>query len=108
MSAVRQQVAQGLRVSRRWVIDDYRGLISQGRYDASAHLWRLVRGDESYEVAVYISGTALESANEGLPPEVAAAKTTNGRSVLATLLSLDEPPPEVSVTTTGIRFSLPE
>jgi len=108
LTSVRRQVALGLPVRRRWLIDAYLGPFSAGRRDASAHLWQIARGDETFRIAVYISGTVLESSSEGLPPEVAAAKDTNGRSVVATLLALDEPPPEVMASTSGIRFSLPE
>jgi len=52
--------------------------------------------------AVYISRTAIQS--EGLPSEIERAKETNGRSVITTLLSLDEPPNEVMVSTAGIRW----
>jgi hypothetical protein len=50
----------------------------------------------------------MASANEHLPPEVARAKETNGRSVVASLLGLDEPPEEPSVTTAGISHTLPD
>ena len=72
------------------------------RRDAVAHLWRITRGDDARPVQVYISRTAIASANEHLPKEVAQAKATNGRSVVATLLALDDPPDEVFVTTAGI------
>ena len=58
-------------------------------------------------IAVYISGTAIESANDGLPREVVEAKETEGRSIVLSLLSADAPPPELSVTTAGVAWELP-
>jgi len=57
---------------------------------------------------VYISGTTVESANEGLPQEIVAAKDTHGRSVMTTLVARDDPPREVMVATAGISRSLPD
>jgi hypothetical protein len=108
LRSVRTQVAQGLPVTRRWVIDGYRGTVPVRR-DATAHLWRVSRGgDESRPIQVYISGTAEASADQYLPQEVAQAKATNGRSVVVTLLALDDPPREVSVTTAGISLTMPD
>ena len=92
----------------RWVIDDYLGTIDPGNRDASAHLWGLRRGEQTFRIAVYISGTAMEVDNKALPPDVAQAKWTNGKSVVTNVLSLDEPPIEVMVSTDGVRFSLPD
>jgi hypothetical protein len=50
----------------------------------------------------------MESSNDGLPQEVVAAKNTHGRSVLATLVALDDPPSQVMVTTAGISLTLPD
>jgi hypothetical protein len=50
----------------------------------------------------------MASANEGLPPEVAEAKETNGRSVISTLLAIDEPPSQVMVSTIGVSLTLPD
>lgn len=108
MRSVRTQVAQGLPVTRRWTIDSDLGSVSAGRRDAIARLWQIERGEESKRVTVYISGTAMSSGDEYLPQEVAQAKQTNGRSVVATLLGLDEPPGEVMVSTSGIGWPLPD
>ncbi len=108
MQSVRTQVAQGLTVTHRWTISEDLGPVSAGRRDAVAHLWRLSRGEEVRDIAVYVSGTAMVSANETLPSEVALAKETHGRSVVATLRALDDPPGEVMVSTAGISDSLPD
>ena len=50
----------------------------------------------------------MASDNAGLPQEVAQAKDTNGRSVVATLVSVDDPPEEVMVSTAGISLTLPD
>ena len=51
---------------------------------------------------------AMASDDGGLPDEVVAAKNTRGRSVLSTLVGLDDPPREVMVTTAGVSLTLPD
>jgi TIR domain len=106
--SVRTKVAQGLPVRPRWRIVADLGPMSAGRRDAVSHLWEIRRGDEMRRIQVYISGTAMAASNEHLPPEVARAKETNGQSVVTSLLGLDEPPEEPSVTTAGISHTLPD
>jgi hypothetical protein len=105
--AVRAQLTAGLPVVLRWRIDGEGEQVSAGNRDAVAYRWSLARGAESQRVTVFISGTALASANAGLPPEVSAAKETHGRSVVFGLLGLQKPPEEVLVATDGIRWGLP-
>ena len=50
----------------------------------------------------------MVSADEHLPREVAQAKATNGRSVVGTLVALDDPPGEVMVSTAGVSLTLPD
>jgi hypothetical protein len=107
LRSVRTQLAQGLPVTKRWVIDGERGTVDVRR-DAVAYLWQVRRGDKTRPILVYISRTAVASADEHLPREVAQAKATNGRSVVVTLLALDDPPEEVSVTTAGISQTMPD
>ncbi len=106
--AVRTRVAQGLPIVGRWLIVADEGEVSSGGRDASAYLWRIQRGAETRPVTVFISRTAMASANDHLPQEVAAAKNTHGRSVVPQVVGLDEPPTTMSVTTAGIRFGLPD
>jgi hypothetical protein len=47
---VRRQVAQGLPVTRRWIIAEDFGQVSAGGRDASAFLWGITRGDETQRV----------------------------------------------------------
>ena len=108
MRSVRTQVAQGLSVTRRWVISEDLGPITAGRRDAIARLWQITRDDETRSVQVFISRTAMASQNEGLPREVAQAKESNGRSVVTTLLALGDPPEQVMVTTAGVSLTLPD
>lgn len=108
LRSVRTKVAQGLPVRPRWRIVADLGPMSAGRRDAVSHLWEIRRGDETRRIQVYISGTAMAASNEHLPPDVALAKETNGRSVVTTLLGLDDPPEEPSVTTSGISHTLPD
>jgi hypothetical protein len=49
----------------------------------------------------------MASSNQHLPQEVAQAKETEGRSVVATLLGVDDPPRQVSVATAGISMTMP-
>jgi TIR domain len=107
LRSVRTQVAQGLPVTGRWTIAADLGPMSAGRRDADSYLWEIRRGEETRRIQVFISGTAMRLENDVLPPEVAQAKETNGRSVVATLLALDDPPEEVMATTAGISLALP-
>jgi hypothetical protein len=61
-------------------------------------------------VHIYISGTAMAVADEHehLLREVVQAKATNARSVVISLIALDEPPQEVTVTTAGVSLSMPD
>lgn len=102
--AARTRIAQGLPVRGRWMI--VAGQVSAGRRDAVAYLWEIRRGEEMQRITVYVSGTAMASDDRGLPDEVVAAKNTRGRSVLSTLVGLDDPPREVMVTTAGISLTL--
>jgi len=108
LHSVRTQVAQGLPVTRRWTILRDLGRGAPQRRDAISYLWEIGRGDETRLIEVFISGTAMAVPNEHLPPEVAEAKETNGRSVVATLLAMDDPPEEPTVTTAGISHALPD
>jgi hypothetical protein len=104
--SVRTQVAQGLPVTRRWQIGfGPRGVSSER--DAEAYVWEVRRGEERRRVVVYISGVVVASTDDALPREVVNAKRTLGRSVVSSLLGLDDPPAEVIALTTGISFNLP-
>jgi hypothetical protein len=107
LRSVRTQVAQGLPVTQRWTIEENHGKVSAGSRDAVSYLWEMRRGDETRDIQVYISRTAMASSNEHLPKGVAQAKETVGRSVVASLLGVDDPPREVSVTTAGISMTMP-
>jgi hypothetical protein len=106
LRSVRTQVAQGLPVTRRWAVESCLGQGDAGRRDAVVYLWRIRRGEEVRTIQVFISGTALSTENEYLPSEVASAKDTEGRTAVATLAALDDPPSQVMVTTAGISLTL--
>jgi hypothetical protein len=108
LRSARTRVAQGLPVAARWSVVADLGQVSAGRRDASAHRWEIERGEESRCVEIFISGTAEASSDQGLPAEVVEAKKTRGRSVLRTLVGLDDPPEQVSVTTAGISLTMPD
>ncbi len=107
LRSVRTQVAQGLPITQRWTIHENLGEVNAANRDAVSYLWRIRRGDQVEPIQIFISRTAMVSANEHLPQEVAQAKATEGRSVVATLLGLDNPPGQVSVTTAGISMTMP-
>lgn len=108
MLSVRTQVAQGLPVTRRWTIRRDLGAGPSQRRDAVSYLWEIGRAGETRVIEVYVSNTVIASRNEHLPPEVAEAKETRGRTLVSSLLGIDPPPEEVIVSTDGIRFSLSE
>jgi TIR domain len=108
LRSVRTQVAQGLPVTQRWTIDADLGEMSAGRRDAVSYLWQIRRGEVTRRIQVYVSGTAMRLENAHLANEVVQAKETNGRSVVTTLLALEDPPEEVMVTTAGISLTLPD
>lgn len=107
LRSVRTQVAQGLPVTQRWTIDENLGPVSPGDRDSVAFLWQIRRNEQTEHVRVFISRTAMASSNEHLPHEVAQAKESEGRSVVTSLLGVDEPPRQVSVTTAGISVTMP-
>jgi hypothetical protein len=109
LRSVRNQVAQGLPIVRRWRIAADYGQVDAGNRDAVAYLWEIARdGDENRRITVYVSGSAMASDNSGLPQEVAVAKDTHGRSALAALVAVDDPPRQVMVSTAGISWMLPD
>jgi hypothetical protein len=108
LMAVRTRVAQGLPVVARWLVVADHGQVSAGNRDAVAYLWGIQRGEETRRIMVYVSGTAMDSADEGLLREVVAAKNTRGRSVLSALVGLEDPPSEVMVSTAGVSLTLPD
>jgi len=105
--ALRTRVAQQLPIVRRWLVVADEGRVDAGARDATAYLWRIQRGPERRPVTVFISGPAIESADEHLPQEVVASKATRGRSVLSSLVGLDDPPRRVMVTTAGVSLTMP-
>jgi hypothetical protein len=90
------------------MIDADMGQVDAFGRDAVVYLWQIRRGDETLRIQVFISGTAMAVSNESLPREVVEAKESNGRSVVVTLLALDDPPDKVMATTAGIRLTLPD
>jgi hypothetical protein len=94
-------------VTQRWTIAENLGKVSAGNRDADSYLWEIRRGDQTEQVQVFISRTAMASSNDHLPQEVAQAKESEGRSVVATILGVDDPPHQVSVTTARISMTMP-
>jgi hypothetical protein len=107
MRSVYRQVEQGLPVTKRWTLGSDLGSIPVRR-DGKARLWEIRRGDETRRIQFFVSGTVLESSDEGLPPEVAEAKRTEGRSAVMSVLAMENPPEDVVALSTGISFTLPD
>jgi TIR domain len=107
MRSVRRQVEQGLPVTRRWTLGRDLGPVLVNR-DAKSNLWEINRGDEVRTIQFYVSGTVLASDDGGLPPEVAEAKQTNGRSAVMSVLAMEDPPKDIVASSTGISFKLPD
>jgi hypothetical protein len=107
LRSARTHLAQGLPLVRRWTLGEL--IVSQPapNRDARVHVWEIHRGEETRRVEVYISGTA-EWAQHGLPPEVEEARATDGRSAVVAVLSVDDPPGQLSLTTHGISWTLPD
>ncbi len=108
LRSVRNQVVQGLSLVQRWMIRRFLGEVDAGNRDAVAYQWEIARGDETRRVKVFISGTAAALPDESLPRDVIVAKRTVGRSVVMTLVAIDDPPQEVMVTTAGMSWPLPD
>lgn len=89
-------------VVRLWTISRTDGPVGSEGRDAAAHLWWIKRGDDIRPVTVYISGSALAAGDSRLPQDVVAAKRTDGRSAVESLLVADDPPRRVMVSTQGV------
>jgi hypothetical protein len=106
IKAARAQLSQGLPLARRWLVVRRREPYKPERRLALVHPWEIRRDHELRVVSVYFSEEVLE-AQQGLPPDVAEARDTQGRSTVRATLSADEPPDLLSVTTYGIATHLP-
>ena len=91
-----------------WVTKGQVTALPSSERDADGFAWKLRRGDETRSIVVWISRSAMASADSGLPAEVVQAKRTRGRSVLGDLLGLDNPPGEVLVYSHGAQWESPE
>lgn len=88
----------------RWAIEGQATAVPSSGRDARGFAWTLRRGDEARTIVVWVSRSAMASADSGLPPEVVQAKRTEGRSVLGDLLGLEDPPGEVLVFSYGAQW----
>lgn len=107
LHSVRRQVDQGLDVTGRWMLSGDLGSFAVNR-DGNARLWEIRRGDETRRIQFFISGTVLSTDDEHLPPEVAEAKISEGRSAVMSVLAMENPPENVVALSTGISFTLPD
>jgi hypothetical protein len=103
--SVRSQVVQGLPVTRRWEVIGGGEEVPTSR-DAAAYRFEIGRGNERRKITILISRSALQSEDHGLPAEIVEAKRTSGRSALGALISIDDPPDAVLVTTAGVRWPI--
>jgi hypothetical protein len=89
--------------ARAWSVGGGATLVSPQGRDATGYAWRLLRGDETHSIVVWISGDVMASSNSALAPDVAKAKRSKGRSVVEGVLNQERLPAEILVTSDGIR-----
>lgn len=104
--SARAHLLDGRPVPHRWRIVQPLGKNEDFNRDAIVFDWQIQRDGHTSEVHVYVSESTMGSSS-GLPTEVEEAKRTEGRSVVTTLLDLEDPPRQISVTTAGISWNLP-
>jgi len=71
--------------------------------DAQGWIWEIKRDGDARQVLVEISRTALSVDEQGLPPDTAAARRTEGQSQVADVLDLADPPRVIFCSTDGCR-----
>lgn len=73
----------------------------EGR-DATGWRWQIERNqNEHRRLLVEVSGTAMAVDPATLPPDVRAARDTEGRSAVEAILNRDDPPGRIGFTTDG-------
>jgi hypothetical protein len=90
-----------------WRFADTRSYSGLPGWDGVTHVITLRREDETRRVRVWITGSAAASDPGDLPPHVAEALRTSGRSVLRGELSKPEPPEHVIVSSTSVEHRVP-
>ena len=75
------------------------------RRNGMMFVWRIVRRAEPRNVEVFLTSDVLEFV-EGLPADLAVAVQTRGRSVVESLLTMDDPPQRMLVATDGITVEV--
>jgi hypothetical protein len=81
------------------------GIERQSDRDGALFEWRYYLGSEQqHSMFVHISGTALAVDRQTLPPHVADAVTTHGRSAVEDALSRRQKPARIQVASNGSVF----
>jgi hypothetical protein len=92
-----------------WRYADTRSYSGLPGWDGITHVITIKRDDETRKVRVWVTGSARSADPRSLPPRVAEAVRTSGRSTLRGELSKEDPPAHVIVSTTSIdhRVAVP-
>ena len=90
-----------------WRFADTRSYSDLPGWDGVAHVITIRREDETRKVRVWITASATSSDPLSLPPNVAEALRTSGRSVLRGELHKPDPPLHVIVSATSIDQRVP-
>jgi hypothetical protein len=90
-----------------WRFADTRSYSDLPGWDGIVHVITIRREDEMRKVRVWITASAHSSDPLSLPPQVADALRTSGRSVLRGELRKHDPPMHVVVSSTSIDHRVP-
>ena len=104
---IEEQLKSGVWPETSWLVKGEPRETFPGFRPGVLWVWSIEREDEKRTIAVHITNEVLTAAKSELPPNVALAKETNGRSFAALLSVQDDPPKEVMVMTTGLLDRMP-
>jgi hypothetical protein len=90
-----------------WRYADTRSYSGLPGWDGITHVITVRRDDETRKVRVWVTGSARAADPRRLPPDVAEALRTSGRSTLRGELRKEDPPAHVIVSATSVDYRLP-
>ena len=90
-----------------WRFADTRSYTGLPGWDGTTHVITIKRDDETRKVRVWVTGSAQGADPLTLPPHVAEAVRTSGRSALRGELGKADPPEHVVVSATSIERRVP-
>jgi hypothetical protein len=86
-----------------WEIIGSLGPYARSGFDAGGWLWEIQRDGDAKRVLVEVTGSALASSIDSLPEDTRTAIQTDGRSEVAKILDLTDPPRVIVCSTAGCR-----